>query len=805
MSALLRDIQVGSRALRKHVGLTAVAVTALTFGIGLTTTMFSIVYGALMKGLPFKDGDRIVMIAEQNLSKNWRRMSPSYPDYTEFRQQLRSFSALAAYYSGTVLVSGSEKAERYTGSWVTANTFDIAGVPPLLGRTFRSGEDAVGGERVAVISYAMWQNRFGGDRAIVGQSIRANGVPHTVIGVMPKEFAFPDDDAIWLPLQVDPLAGKRSDARQVEIVGKLRPGVTLDAANADANVIAGRIAAAHKETNEGVTASVMSFSEGQIGPEPRRLLYTMLGAVFFVLLIACANVANLLLDRAAHRTKEVGIRTALGASRITVVRQFLTEALLLALVGTAFGVVAAYFGVSAFNRAIVDTQPPFWLDIRLHPPVLLFAIGVAAIATLASGVLPAMQASRTDINEILKDESRGASSFRIGRLSRALVVFEIALSCGLLVAAGLMIKSVAKVRQIDTGFATANVFTARVGFPATYTDTLQQRQFFDALQQRLANLPGVQAVSLSTSLPGTGTGSGSFAIEGKSYAKDTDYPRAGSTRVAAGFLSTFKLRILQGRGFGTEDRVGSLPVAVVNQAMVAKYFPGVDPIGKRVRLGDSRSTAPWVTIVGIVPNTFSGDPENPRPPMIYTSLSQFHASFASIAVRVSGGNPMALTPQVRDVVASLNQDIAIYFVYSMDEAIARPLWFVRVFGTMFMIFGVIALFLAGIGLYAVMAFSVSRRTREVGIRMALGAQTAHVVRMVLRQGVLQLGIGMTLGLALALGVSRLLQILLFEVQPRDPYIFAGVVAVLSLAGVLACLVPARRATRIDPLNALRAE
>ena len=791
--------------MRKHAGLSMVAITALTFGIGLTTTMFSIVYGALMKGLPFKDGDRIVMLVEQNLSRNWRRMSPSYPDYTEFRQQQRSFSELAAYTSGTILVSGTEKAERYSGSWVTANMFDIAGVPALLGRTFRRGEDAVGGEAVAVISHAMWQNRFGGDRAIVGQTIRANGVPHTVIGVMPEGFAFPDDDAIWLPLQIDPLAGKRSEARGVEVVGKLRPGITLDAANADASVIARRIAAAHKETNEGVTASVMSFSDGQIGPEPKRLLFTMLGAVFFVLLIACANVANLLLDRAAHRTKEVGIRTALGASRMTVIRQFLTEALLLALVGTVFGVIAAHFGVQAFNRAIVDTQPPFWLDIRLHPPVLLFAIGVALIATLASGVLPALQASRTDINEILKDESRGASSFRIGRLSRALVVFEVALSCGLLVAAGLMIKSVTKVRQIDTGFATTNVFTARVGFPSTYTDTLQQRQFFEGLQQRLAAVPGVQAVSLSTSLPGTGNGSGSFAIEGKSYTKDTDYPRAGSYRVTSGFFSTFKLRILQGRALGPEDRAESLPVAVVNQALVAKHFPGVDPIGKRLRLGDSRSTAPWVTIVGVVPNTFSGDPEEPRPPMIYTSLSQFHASFASIAVRVSGGNPMALTPQVRDVVASLNQDIAIYFVYSMDEAIARPLWFVQVFGTMFMIFGVIALFLAGVGLYAVMAFSVSRRTREVGIRMALGAQTAHVVRMVLRQGLIQLGIGMSIGLVLALGVSRLLQLLLFEVQPRDPFIFAGVVAVLSAAGVLACLVPARKATRIDPLNALRAE
>ena len=805
MSSLLRDLRVSSRALRKHAGLSMVAVTALTLGIGLTTTMFSIVYGALMKGLPFADGDRIVMLVEQNLSRNWRRMSPSYPDYMEFKRQPQSFSELAAYTSGTMLVSGTERAERYGGSWVTANMFTISGVSPILGRTFRQGEDAVGGERVAVVSYAMWQNRFGGERSIIGKSIRVNGIPHTVVGVMPEGYAFPDNDAIWLPLQIDPLAGKRSEARQVEVVGKLRPGVTLDAVNAEVNVTARRLATTYKETNEGLSATVMPFTDGQIGPEPRRLLYTMLGAVFFVLLIACANVANLLLDRAAHRTKEVGIRTALGASRVTVVRQFLTEALLLAGIGTVFGVAASYFGVRAFTRAIASTDPPFWLDFRLHPPVLLFAIVVAVIATLASGILPALQASRTDINEILKDESRGASSLRIGRLSRALVVFEIALSCGLLVAAGLMIKSVAKLRQIDPGFATTNVFTARVGFPSAYTDTLQQRQFFEGLQQQLTSVPGVEAVSLSSSLPGLGIGSGSFAIEGKSYAKDTDYPRAGSMRVAAGFFSTFQLRILQGRGIGAEDRAGSVPVAVVNQAAVTKYFAGVDPVGKRVRLGDSKSTAPWLTIVGIVPNTFSGNPEEPHAPVIYTSLAQFHSSFASIALRVRGGNPMAITPQVRDVVASLNPDIAIYFVYSMKEAIARQLWFVRVFGTMFMIFGVIALFLAGIGLYAVMAFSVSRRTREVGIRVALGAQAGHVIGMVLRQGLVQLGIGMTFGLALALGVSRLLQIILFEVQPRDPFIFASVIGVLSAAGMLACLIPARRATRIDPLDALRAE
>jgi putative ABC transport system permease protein len=804
MSAIARDIRYGSRSLRKHLGLSSVAVFALTLGIGLTTMMFSIVYGALMRGLPFRDADRIVLVFEQNLARNFQRMDVSIHDYTDIRAQQQSFSEIGAFYSGTVNVSGTEKAERYMGTWATASVFDVAGVKPILGRTFRPGEDAPGGERVAILGYSMWQNRFGGDPAIIGKSLRANSVPYTIVGVMPDRYAFPGDGALWMPLQLDPLALKRGEGEHLGVVGKLKAGVSMDAANADINTIARRIATDHKEQNEGVSATVMTFVDGQLGPQPRQLLYTMLGAVFFVLLIACANVANLLLDRAAHRTKEVGIRTALGASRAAVVRQFLTEALVLAVLGTICGVATAYFGIGAFNRAIADTQPPSWIDIRLHPPVLLFAVGTALLATLASGLLPALQASRADINDVLKDDSRGSSSFRIGRLSRVLVVFEIALSCGLLVAAGLMIKSVSNIRNIDTGFTTTNVFTARVGFPATYTDTTAQRQFFEQLERRLTTLPGAQSAGLASSLPGVGTGDNTFGIEGKSYAKDADYPTASTNTVSSGFFPTFGLKALEGRLFTTADRLEAVPTAIVNQAFAAKYFSGADPIGRRIRMGGSHSTAPWLTIVGVVPNTFSGDPERLRPPFIYLPLAQHHTNFISMAVHTTGA-PMSLTPQVREVVASLNRDIPIYWVYSMTEALARPLWFIRVFGTMFMIFGGIALFLAAVGLYAVMSFSIGRRTRELGIRMALGAKAGDVVRMVVGQGTWQLVIGMVAGIALALGMAQVMKVVLFDVPPRDPATFAAVVSVLTVSGLLACLVPAYRATRVDPLLALRSD
>jgi len=805
MHSILRDVRLATRSLRKSPGVVLVASFALTLGIGLTTTVFSIVYAALMRGLPYDGADRIAFVQRTNPSRDIEGMSLPVQELAEYREQQRSFESLAGYYSGTVNVSGAERAERYTGAWVTANLFAVFGVEPVLGRGISAGEDRPGGERVAVIGYRTWQDRFGGTPNVIGTQLRANGLPYTVVGVMPESFALPNNAQLWLPLQLDPLAADRTVGQQLDVLGRLRPGVTLAAANAEMQAIAKRIETANMKSNEGVSARAVTFMEGEMGPEPQQLLYTMLGAVALVLLIACTNVANLLLDRAAHRSKEVGIRTALGASRFAVVRQFLAEALVIALLGSVLGVLLAYAGVELFNRAIVDTEPPAWLDIRLHPPVLLFAIGLGLLATLVSGALPAVQSSRADINEVLKDETRGTSSLKIGRMSKALVVFEIALSCGLLVAAGLMIKSVAKIRDMDPGFATANLFTARVGFPAAYTDTVMQRRFFEQLEPKLANLPGVRAAALTSGLPGTGSGGGGdFAIEGATYANDRDYPTTNTLTVSSNFFDTFGLRVLQGRALQSGDREGTLPVAVVSQRFATRFFPGEDAIGRRVRMGGKNSTAPWLTIVGVVPDVYSGDSEEPRDERLYMPLAQNHANFVSLAVRTAGP-PMAIVPAVRDAVASLNADIPIYWPYSMQEALARPLWFIRVFGTMFMIFGLIALFLASVGLYAVMAFSVSRRTREVGIRMALGARGPDVVRLVFRQGLVQLAIGMTFGLALALGVSRLLSMMLFDVQPRDPLVFGAVVGVLTLAGLLACLFPARRAARVDPLVALRAE
>ncbi|HEY4303577.1 MAG TPA: ABC transporter permease [Gemmatimonadaceae bacterium] len=806
MQSLLRDVRYGVRSLIKRPGVAIVATLALTLGIGLTTTMFSIVYGAMMRGLPFPDGDRVVIINRSNASRGINGSSVPIQDYVDFKKSQRSLNELGAWTSGTIFVSGDEKAERYDGSWITANTFATLGVRPMMGRDFRVGEDTPQGEKVAIIAYSTWKDRYNSDPNVVGKTIRVNGVPTTVVGVMSEGFAFPNNDRIWLPLVVDPLASARGQGQSVSVFGKRRPGVSMDQTAVDFATQAKQLAAAYPESNAGFTADVANFIDDQLGKEPRQLLMTMLGAVFFVLLIACANVANLLLDRAAHRTKEVGIRTALGASRSAVIRQFLAEALVLSTIATVLGIAFAYVGIDLFKRAVTTQTIPFFIDIRLHPQVLLFAIAVAALTTLISGAIPAVQSSRADINEILKDESRGASSFRIGKISKALVVFEIALSCGLLVAAGLMIKSVAKMRTMDTGFVGDKVFTARIGFPSVYTDTVAQWQFFDEVVDRVAALPGIQSAAIASGLPAArqGFNGNSFEIEGQRYLKDTDYPVTRQASVTPDFFKTLTVATLRGRTFNASDRVGAPPVVVVNKAFVDKFFPNADPIGRRIRLHRTKNPPEWSTVVGIVGNMFTGQRENPMAPAMFQPFAQAHVSFVYITAKANG-DPIALTPVIRNAVAALNADIPLYWVQTLDEAAAQALWFIRVFGTMFMIFGFVALFLASVGLYAVMSFSVSRRTREVGIRMALGAQSRNVISMIFGQGLLQLTIGMTFGLALAFGISQVMSVVLFEVEPRDPTIFGGVALVLVIVGLLACLIPARRATLVDPLVALRSD
>ncbi len=802
------DFKLGLRMLVKYPGLTLVGGLGMAVAIAIAAGSFGVIYSLMDPTLPLDEGARVVTIQNWDAAISNPNRRSHLHGLMRWREELESVEDLGGF--RTVrrnLVPPDGEVEPIRIAEMTASGFRLARVPPFLGRPLVEEDEREGAPPVVVIGYDVWQNRFAGDPRILGRTLQLGDTRHMVVGVMPEGFAFPIAEEIWVPLRMDPADLERGEGTTLEVFGRLAPGVSMDQAAAEFTTIARRLALEYPETNEGVGAVIKPYTEEFIGEEPVALLYTMLGAVFAVLLIACANVANLLLARAAARSKEVAVRSALGASRWRVVGQMLAETFVMALVGAAIGLGIAWAGVSMFNRAIVDTQPPYWIDIRIDPLAVAFVLGLALLATLMAGIIPAVKASGSNAGDILKDESRGSSSLRLGRITKGLVVAEIALSCGLLVAAGLMVKSVVQLRTIDYQFPTENIFTARVGlFEAQYPDSLARRRFYQDLVERLRAIPGAEAAAVTTNLPGTFSGSPRFAVDGENYERDVDYPRAHVANVTPEFFETFHVDALEGRVLTRQDAHGNLPVAVVNRTFASRFFPNESPLGRRIRIGTADSERPWRTIVGVVPDLHMDGVENEEPEGFYLPLYQSDTRFASMAVRVRDGrDAMAVAPEVRDAVLGVDQDLPIYWVRTLEETIAGNTWFYYVFGTLFMVFGGVALFLATIGLYGVMAFAVSRRTSELGVRMALGAQTRDVLRLVLRQGLLQLAIGLVLGLVLAAGLANMLQIILFDVEPRDPMIFLGIIGVLTATGLLASLIPAQRASRIDPLVALRYE
>ena len=800
------DLRFGLRMIARNRGLAAIAVAAFALGIGLTTITFSIVYGVLMRGLPFPQSDRLLHLEESRLAHGINSRAVSIPDFADWRAQQTAFEDLSGFAVGTAnLAVAGEKPERYSAAYTTGNMFDLVRVRPHIGRGFSGADDAPGAPQVAVLSDELWRSRFGADRGVLGRAIRVNGEPTTIVGVMPRGFRFPILQDLWINLRPDPAAVPRGEGRRLEVFGRLEPGWSLEGAGANLAEITRRLGEAYPETNQGVAPLVKPYAEEFIGREVAAMLYTMLAGVFGVLLIACANVANLLLARTALRGREVAIRTALGASRARLVIQLLSETLLMAAIGAALGLVIAAAGIRMFNNAMVSAQPPFWIDIRLHPPVLLFSLGLALAASLAAGLVPALQASGARMYDVLKDESRGSSGFRLGRFSRGLVLTEIALSCALLVAAGLMIKSVVRLRNVDFGFPSTQVFTAEIAlFESAEPDTAARALFLEDLVPRLAAIPGVHAAAIASTIPGEEGNFDYVAIEGHAYAAEQDYPEMRYSAVSPGFFDIFNARPLQGRVIEPSDRLGALPVAVVNTSFAKTHFAGESPIGRRIRFGRSGSKEPWRTIVGVVPDRHMDGVENEEPEGVYVPLSQRPHEFLSL-VATAEGNPMALAAQVAGAVARLDPDLPVFNIMSHAELVSRRTWYYRVFGTLFMVSGLVALFLASIGLYGVMAFSVSRRRHEFGVRMALGASGHAILRLVLGQGLRQLALGIALGLGVGMLLARGLEIVLFGVDPSDGPVYAGIVAVLGLTGIVACLVPARRATRIQPLTALRSD
>ena len=808
MDGFFKDVKYGVRMLIKSPVLSLIAILAFALGIGLTTTVFSIVNGAMFKGLPFEEADRVVSIWRNNPERDIERGGVSLHDFVDYRDQQTSLEAFGLWDQAAInLVGADGKPERYVGSMVTANMFDILRVAPVLGRGFLPGEDEPGADPVMVIGYEVWQERWEGSSDVLGQVVRTNGEPRTIVGVAPEGFKFPLEADMWAPLEINPLESARGEGPQFPGFGRLREGVSLDRASAEFATIGQRLEAQYPEANEGFAPMVEPYTKFVIGDDVFGLLMTMLGAAIGVLLIACANVANLLFARAAVREKEVAVRSAMGARRRRIIRQFLIEVAVLSVAGAGVGVLIGVAGIAWFNRGIAANPPPFWISFDLDSSVLLFVIAVTALSAVAAGLFPALRATGRGMNEALKDEGRGSSGLRMGRVTSIIVIGEVAVSCGLLIAAGLMIKSVAQLRTVDLPFEVESIFTARINLPeADYPEAGDRTDFYREFLRRLQTTPGVEAATLSDGLPARGNGIRVFEIEGGDYPTERDYPRAREGIVTPGYFATFQTPVLDGRAFEFSDMRDDLPVALVNRSFVREFFADGEGLGKRFRIHQGDDAYEWMTVVGVVPDMkMEGIGNNQASPAgYYIAVEQFGeilGGTVSIAVRAAG-DPAGLASRVREAVASMDANLPIFDAMPMRQIIDEATWFYTTFGALFMAFGFVALFLAAVGLYGVMSFSVSQRTREMGIRMALGAYDGRLIRLAMRRGLKQLAIGITLGIGLAALATRPLQIVLYEVDARDPVIFGGVVLALALVGILATYIPARRVSRIHPAEAL---
>jgi putative ABC transport system permease protein len=779
----------------------ALAVVALGLGIGLTTTMFSIVNGAVLRGLPFPESDRIVHLAPFSIAEQDDR-DANVHTFSEFEDRQRSFEQLAAFqFQSTNVVGPSGVPARYEGARVTANIFRLLRTGPSLGRDFRDEDSRPGAVPVVIIGDKVWQEQFDGAPDAVGQALRVNGTTMTVVGVMPPKFRFPGSHDIWPALVVDPAGTRFGEGPGLETIGRLRPGVSMDEAGAEMAVIWRQLEQAFPDRYPGGdTVEVKTYIEEFIGSETLGMLVTMLTAVLGVLVIACVNVANLVLARAAARTREVAVRTAIGATRWQVVRQMMLEVLVLAGVGALVGLALAQGGITLFNRAIVDTNPPFWIDIRIDRTVLLFVTGAAILAACVSGIIPALRASRADLAAVMSDEGR-TTGLRMGRLSRALVVVELAVSFGLLVMAGLVVQSLANIGRAEFGFAMQDVFIARLSLPATdYPDEARRQQFADTALERLRALPGAQGVALATGVP---MGGPHYAIKlpDRQYQSARDYHDVHGVVASPDYFRVLRVSLVEGRGFDARDRDGGAPTAIVNQAFVRRYYPD-GALGRQLAL-TTGSHQEWREIVGVVPDLGMGEsPGDEVSEAVYLPMAQLpQASFAVLAH--ASGNPLNLSAPARDAIRAVDVNLPLFNLATVQRGFEQNTWPYRVFGALFMAFGVAALFLATVGLYGVMGFSVSRRTQEIGVRMAMGADSRDVLLMVMRQGLWQIGAGILLGLGLGVALGSAAALLLFRVSPYDPVILAAIATVLAATALLACAVPARRAAAVDPMVALR--
>lgn len=832
MTKLFQDLRYAIRSMRKRPGFTLIAVMTLALGIGGSTAIFTVVDAGLLRGLPYKSSESLYHIWEVTPQKGFGQREFSYPDYQDY-QQNQAFE-IAAYTGGGGIMSGRGEPERVFAPSASANFFSLLGVEPFLGRTFQPGEDKQGAPRVTMLTYGLWQRRFGGDPNIVGQNLTLNGQSYTVVGVLPASFQFALRNAdLWQPYQPTDAQLSRRFMHGTNLIGRLKSDVSPAQAQSELSVIAKRIEQEHNDSHAGTSVKLVPLQEQFVG-QVRPILLVLLAAVGFVLLIACANVASLLLTRSLSRQKEVAIRAALGANRWRVVRQLLTESILLSLVGGTVGLLIAYWGVDALVATLPDSQLnalPFLKSLRLDSNILAFSFGLSLLTGLVFGLAPAIQSSRPDLNEVLKEGGRTTAGGAKHRLRSVLVTTEIALAVVLLVGAGLMMKSLLKLLQSDVGFNPQNVLTMTVAVPPTkYDNATKQIAFYDRLKERVESLPGVSGSGTVSVLPLQGGNTTRFYVDGDPVPPPGQEIEANMRIVNETYFQSLGVPLISGRMFDDRDQATAPPVnaqganaqgtqaatqaniqaanvpgaVIIGKTLADLVFAGRDPVGRKLAY-TSASGTPDV-IVGVVGDVKIGGLDEALKPVLYYPFRRFPGVSTNLVVRTNG-DPTALAAAIRNETRGLEPEVAIFNVRPMEQVIGEsPAAFMRRFPAILIgIFAGVALLLASIGIYGVVSYSVSQQTHYIGVRMALGAQASDILKMVLRQGLTLTFAGMAFGVITALGLMRLLRSLLFEVQPTDAMTFAIVLSTLFVVALLACYIPARRATKVDPLIALRYE
>jgi putative ABC transport system permease protein len=811
MDTLLQDLRYAARRLVKAPTFTAVVLLTLALGIGANTAVFSVVNAVLLRPLPYREPDQLVTINHFYPSLNNLEAPVSVPGFADYRDRTHVFSGVAVTAGWSPNLTGRGEPERLMGARVSGLYFPTLGVPAATGRALLPEEDQQGRNRVVLLSHALARRLYGDSRGVVGSTMQLNGESYEIVGVMPASFRDPFGRAaeLWTPLALAPdqLASTARTREWLNLVARVKAGVTLDRARAEMSTLASQLKREYPDSYpEDWTLKVTTLGERTTG-NIRPALLVLLGAVGFVLLIGCANVANLLLARAASRLKEVAIRTALGANRWQVVRQLLTESVLLALVGGVAGLGLAYLGVRALV-ALNPTNLPRVEELRIDGPVMAFTLVVSLVTGVLFGLAPALQTSRTNLRDTLNESARGATADRGGRnVRRALVVSELALALTLLVGAGLLIRSFARLQRVEPGFDPRNVLTMTLSLPQSkYASDTQQLAFFDQALPRVAAVPGVEAVGATSVLPfGGGWSTAGFQIEGLELAPDQPGPWGDTRFINPNFFRALRVPLIKGRTFTDQDGPSAPRVAVVDEEMVRRYWPKEDPIGKRIAFGGPPGEAPeWIEVVGVVGHTMHEGLDAEARVQVYLPYRQQPGGMMSLAVRTTG-NPLASVNAVREAIRSVDRDQPLSEVRTMEQLVDASVGQRRLSMLLLALFSGIALLLASVGIYGVMSYTVAQRSREIGVRMALGAERRSVLGLVLRQGMALTLVGVAVGLVASFALTRLIESQLYAVQATDPATFAAVALLLVAIAALATLVPAMRATRVDPVVALRQE